>query len=175
MKKKLIVLFALAILLIPIVSFGLVVPKLAKEGIEIDLVRIISELLGNIIWPIIVAVTVIMFLVAGFKFLTAQGAPDKLKEAKSAVIWGIAGVVVIVLSFSIIKIVGILTGTIDECKVNADCVPPNVCDAVGAVNKCVPPVPPLLNDGQLCDNGAQCKSGVCAVFIGQGPNPTCGS
>lgn len=51
------------------------------------------------------AFAVICFLIAGIMFLTAQGAPENLQKARSAVIWGVAGVVIGILAFSIIKIV----------------------------------------------------------------------
>jgi len=55
-------------------------------------------------------VTVICFLIAGVLFLTANGEPEKIKQARSALYWGVAGVVVGILAFSIIAIVsGVLT------------------------------------------------------------------
>jgi len=50
-------------------------------------------------------VAVIMFVVAGVLFLSAQGEPEKLKQARAAVIWGVAGVIVGILAFSIIAVV----------------------------------------------------------------------
>lgn len=51
------------------------------------------------------AIAVIMFIIAGILFLTAQGDPDKVQKARGAFMWGIAGVVVGILAFSIIAIV----------------------------------------------------------------------
>ncbi|MGD0576965.1 MAG: hypothetical protein ABSA74_02750 [Candidatus Staskawiczbacteria bacterium] len=51
------------------------------------------------------AIAVICFVVAGVLFLTAQGAPEKLKTAKAAVIWGVAGVIVGIAAYSIVAIV----------------------------------------------------------------------
>jgi hypothetical protein len=51
------------------------------------------------------AIAVICFVVAGILFLTAGGAPEKVQSARSAFIWGIAGVVVGIMAFSIIAIV----------------------------------------------------------------------
>ncbi len=64
----------------------------------------------NFIWPIIVGVVIVMFITAGFLFITAQGEPGKLTSARNAVIWGVVGVVVILLAFSIINIVQLGTG-----------------------------------------------------------------
>lgn len=52
------------------------------------------------------AIAVISFAVAGILFLTAYGEPEKIKTARNAVIWGVAGVVVGIVAFSIIAIVG---------------------------------------------------------------------
>lgn len=55
-------------------------------------------------------VAVISFVIAGILFLTSNGEPEKIKQARAAVVWGVAGVIVGILAFSIIAIVvGILT------------------------------------------------------------------
>ncbi len=51
-------------------------------------------------------IAVIAFIVAGILFLTAGGSAEKVQAARSAFIWGIAGVVVGILAFSIIAVVG---------------------------------------------------------------------
>lgn len=51
-------------------------------------------------------IAVIMFVVAGIYFLTAGGEAEKVQKARSALIWGVAGVVVGILAFSIIAVVG---------------------------------------------------------------------
>lgn len=56
------------------------------------------------------AIAVIAFITAGILFLTAGGQPEKIAAARSAFIWGIAGVVVGIIAFSIIKIVGSFLG-----------------------------------------------------------------
>ena len=48
---------------------------------------------------------VVFFVIAGILFLTAQGDPAKIKTARSAFIWGIAGVVVGIMAFSIVAFV----------------------------------------------------------------------
>lgn len=50
-------------------------------------------------------VAVICFVMAGVMFLTAQGQPEKLQQARSAVFWGVGGVIVGIVAFSIIAIV----------------------------------------------------------------------
>ena len=55
----------------------------------------------NFIWPVFIGFAIIMFIVAGFFFLTANGEPGKLSTARTSVIWGIVGVAVGVIAFSI--------------------------------------------------------------------------
>lgn len=61
-------------------------------------------------WIIAVAFVIIMFVMAGFKFITAQGDPTKLADARRNVIWAVGGIVVILLAFSILVIMRITLG-----------------------------------------------------------------
>ena len=73
----------------------------------------LSGLTGTIvdaIWGIFAALAIIMFIYAGILFLTAQGAPEKIAQARQAALWGVVGVVVIVLAFSIFAIATNLIG-----------------------------------------------------------------
>ena len=54
---------------------------------------------------------VVMFVMAGILFLTARGAPEKVQEARGAFMWGVAGVVVGIIAFSIVAIVGSFLST----------------------------------------------------------------
>lgn len=55
----------------------------------------------RLLWILFIAFAVIMFIIAGFNFLAAQGEPGKVKDARNALIWGIVGVVVGVIAFSL--------------------------------------------------------------------------
>ncbi len=99
MNKKLIVLLSSAVLLaFPVIS--LAVQLIPLPGI-IGNPNNIFDALFSILWPFFAGFAVIMFIVAGFEFLTAQGAPDKVALARQALIWGTVGVAVGVLAFSI--------------------------------------------------------------------------
>ena len=69
-----------------------------------DLPDLISKI-ENMVGLIFGCVAVICFVVAGILFLTAGGQPEKVQAARSAFIWGVAGVVVGLVAFSIIAIV----------------------------------------------------------------------
>jgi len=91
-------------------SVGLAfVPDAIPNNIAISVTSVINGLF-NVIWPVVVAVIIIMFIYAGVMFLVAQGDPGKVATARLAVIWGMAGVTVILLAFSIITIVRLTIG-----------------------------------------------------------------
>ena len=108
MNKKLTYLFALYFLAIPIVSLAIAPPTFPPgtfNGTFITLANTLYDLVLNILWIIAAAFSIIMFIVAGFKFMTAQGEPSKVAEGRQAVIWGVVGVAVVVLAFSILAVV----------------------------------------------------------------------
>ena len=57
------------------------------------------------IWWIFAFVAIIMFIIAGFLFLTAGGDPDRVAKARNAFLWGVIGVVVAILAYSILRII----------------------------------------------------------------------
>ena len=106
MNKKTLFLTTLGILALPVFALA----QLHNYGTDIDPQDIIDSI-ETVIWVIFGAVTIICFVISGIQFLTAQGAPEKLKAAKSSFIWGIVGIVVGILAYSIITIVSdALTG-----------------------------------------------------------------
>jgi hypothetical protein len=69
------------------------------------------QYIESTVWTVFVALVIICFVVAGILFLTAGGEPEKIKTAKTTVIWAIAGVVVAILAYSIKDLItGILSG-----------------------------------------------------------------
>lgn len=80
-------------------------PPLTANTTIYQLTLNVVAVLFNVIWVIAIAFTVVMFIVAGFKYFTAQGDPGKVWEATRAVIYGCVGAAVIILSFSILAIV----------------------------------------------------------------------
>jgi len=47
----------------------------------------------------------LMFVLGGFEFLTSAGNPEKVKKAKDTLIWATIGIVVITLSYTLLKFV----------------------------------------------------------------------
>jgi len=106
MEKKIgILLFSLVLLAPPMIvlaagvdPFANPIPPVARAfNLWTDIIIPIF----NFIWPVFVGIAIIMFIFAGFTFVTAAGDPGKIKLARDATVWGLLGVVVGLLAFSI--------------------------------------------------------------------------
>ena len=105
MNKKLIALTSTTLLMFPVLvfAFGAPLPGIVNISTAIDRIFLF-------IWPLFIAFAIIMFIVAGFIYLTAHGEPGRVKTAGQAVMWGAVGVGVGVLAFSIPTIVSVMLG-----------------------------------------------------------------
>jgi len=68
----------------------------------------LQQIINNIatfMWVIFGIVALIAFISAGILFLTAGGQPEKIAAARQSFIWGVAGVVVAVIAYSIVTII----------------------------------------------------------------------
>ncbi len=109
MNKKIILSSSLAVLLIiPTLIFAQPVPTL--PGTYTGSIWGLIQIVLDILWKIAVAFFIIMFILAGFMFATAQGDAEKVKTARGAVIWGAVGIVVALLAFSIVQILKVTIG-----------------------------------------------------------------
>jgi len=63
----------------------------------------------NAVWIVFTIMAIICFVFAAFLFLTSGGSPEKVQAARAAFLWGVAGVVVGILAYTI---VGLVRGTI---------------------------------------------------------------
>lgn len=96
---------AISILTFPVLAFAISATDKPGEA-SIDSLPTLINQIETIMWMVFGGIAVIMFVVAGIMFLTAQGQPEKVQTARSALIWGIAGVVVGILAYSILSIIG---------------------------------------------------------------------
>ncbi len=102
MNKKIVAFSSLSVLLIlPVFVLAQVNTPGQYSGTALQLAIDIITFLLDILWIVAATFVVVMLVIAGFKYLTAQGDPGKIQEANKAVIWGVAGVAVILLSWSI--------------------------------------------------------------------------
>ncbi len=108
MNKKLITLFVLSTLLVlPVATLAVTIPPLPGDNLNVS--TVIDSVI-NFIWPFFAGFSVVMFIVAGFQFLTANGDLNKIVEARRAVVWGMIGVAVGLLSLSIPFIIQSMLG-----------------------------------------------------------------
>lgn len=99
MNKKLLVSFTATLALV-LPFFALAIEPIGLPGIIPGPWIVINRVL-SFIWPLFIGFAVIMFIVAGLLFLSAQGDPGKVRDARNAVVWGVVGVVVGIISFSL--------------------------------------------------------------------------
>ena len=108
MKKSLIILFIASLLVLPIMASAIVIGDPPTGGIG-DLPTLINKIL-TLVWQFFVGLAVIMIIVAGILFLTAAGNPEKIVQARQAFLWGVVGIAVGVVAFSITTIVRMAVG-----------------------------------------------------------------
>lgn len=106
MNKKLITfLFSVNTLLtVSSITLGVNIPPAPGQTGGPALVNDPSDFINrvlNFLYPVFFGFSIVMFLVAAYMFLTAQGAPEALEKARSALIWGVVGVVLGIASISI--------------------------------------------------------------------------
>jgi len=99
MNKKII----LSLVLVSLVTLPFIAG--AQPSAKIGSLDQLVSTLESALWTIFGAIAVVMFVVAGMLFLTASGDPEKIKSARNAAIWGVAGVVVGIMAYSIVEIV----------------------------------------------------------------------
>lgn len=75
--------------------------QLPGGGNAISFIALLIGKVLDLLWIVFIALSIIMFIVAGFQFLAAQGEPDGVTKAKKSVLWGAIGVAVAVAAFSI--------------------------------------------------------------------------
>lgn len=108
-SKKLILISVLTVLfilplVISAVEFNVSGTGMPQQNVNLipQIVRLINNIFNYLIWPFVVTVVIILFIMAGFAFITAAGEPGKLDTAKKFLIWALIGVVVIIVAFSIV-------------------------------------------------------------------------
>lgn len=146
MIKRLMPLFLLCAVLIPLgASAAFDIGTITKPDGDkaLDLKKFLSDLINNIISPIMVAIVIILFGLAGMSLLTAQGNPEKTKQAINYVIWGLLGIIVMILGFFIVNSVKqtLFPPPAPQCVKDADCNVLELCKN----GKCINPLPINLN------------------------------
>jgi len=102
MKKIVLSLIVLSVLAMPVLALAQVGGQ--PPPISTDL-QGLGEKIVNAVWIVFTVIVIIMFVIAGILFLTAAGSPEKVAQARQAFLWGVAGVVVGILAYTMITVV----------------------------------------------------------------------
>jgi ATP/ADP translocase len=102
MKKIVSTLVSLAALAAPVVAMGQISNNVPR--INTNLLVIGNEIAIGA-WIVFTIIAVVMFVIAGILFLTAAGDAEKVQNARNAFLWGVAGIVVGILAYTIITVV----------------------------------------------------------------------
>ena len=102
MKKIVLALASISLAVLPIVAMAQVGGT--PPQVSTDLVAL-GNAIVNKVWIIFTIIAVICFVIAGILFMTAQGNPEKVQQARQAFLWGVVGVVAGILAYSIVTLV----------------------------------------------------------------------
>jgi len=102
MKKIALSLASLSAMALPLVAGAQIGGN--PPNISTDLVSIGNQIARGA-WIVFTIIAVLAFIIAGVLFLVSGGDPDKITKARQAFLWGVAGVVVGILAFTIITVV----------------------------------------------------------------------
>jgi hypothetical protein len=65
----------------------------------------LGQVIINQVWIFFTILAVICFIISAIQFLTSGGDPEKVQKARSSFLWGVAGVVVGVIAFTIVALI----------------------------------------------------------------------
>lgn len=98
MKKIVVSLLLLSILIVPALAF-------AQPQVTISSLDQLVNAIKRPLWVVFGLIALIAFVISGILFLTAAGNPEKIAQARTAFLWGIVGIVVGIVAFSIVSII----------------------------------------------------------------------
>lgn len=115
-------------------------------------------------------IATIMFVYAGVLWVTAGGNEDQISKAKNIMTYAALGILIVILSFSIVRFVassaggsGITCAEDADCPDGFSCGQNNVCEADGFEGG-----GGLCNSNADCSNGFVCQGGICSLPDGSG-------
>lgn len=106
-SKILVSLLLLSVLLTPALALG---QNTGGPGVTFSGLDDLITKVGDFLWKIVGLVALILFVIAGIMFMTAMGDPAKIATARNFVLWGVVGIIVAILAYSIVAIVTNIVG-----------------------------------------------------------------
>ncbi len=74
-------------------------------GDDCTIMTLITMILNNVVMPIAAVAVVLWIIWAGFSFVTAQGNPKKIEEAKQRLLWSLVGAGILLGAAAISEVV----------------------------------------------------------------------
>jgi len=74
------------------------------------LITNVAKKITDFVWKVFALFALVLFVIAGMLFLMSRGDPDKVKTARTAFVWGIVGIVLALLAYSIVRILMFFLG-----------------------------------------------------------------
>ena len=102
--------YFILLLLIAILSPLTVEAVTIDNPLKADTFAKLIDAIINIIFMLAIAIAPIMFIVAGFYFVTAAGEPEKINMAKKMILWTLIGLLVVMSAKGIIALFGEMFG-----------------------------------------------------------------
>jgi len=112
-KKEIMVGAGLSLLFIPLTTLGVQIPNPLGD---IDSIPKLVAALIEFIRMVALALAPLVFIFAGFKYFTAGGNPDQVKQATNLVKWALIGLAIILIAEGIAKVIADVLG-IDPDKI----------------------------------------------------------
>lgn len=75
-------------------------PELCKDGSEADAKVKVGNIL-NVVYGLIGVVAVVFVIIGGFKYMTSQGEPGRVQQAKNTILYALIGLIITVSAFAI--------------------------------------------------------------------------
>ena len=75
-------------------------PELCKGGNEDDAKVKVGNIL-NVVYSLIGIVAVVFVIIGGFKYMTSQGEPGRVQQAKNTILYALIGLVITISAFAI--------------------------------------------------------------------------
>lgn len=92
-----------------VVAKTIISPAYAQPAKFSDIEKVVQNIIG-LLTPFAAIALLIMLVVGAFKFLTSGGDPKAVAGARSTLTYAIIGVILIIVSFLVLKLIEALTG-----------------------------------------------------------------
>jgi len=75
-----------------------------------NLGSIISRIVNFFLIPIAGVILLLIFIWAGYDFMMSEGSPEKIKSAQAKITTGVIGIILLVSSFLIVRVIEMIFG-----------------------------------------------------------------